>query len=188
MTIADKIRQKLRTNPNANAVELAAKLGTTPQNVYQIRHSLKKKQEQSDQKAVLERSRHTREQNGKPLSSYIIETLEQNKQQGLKVNDDGIRKAVKRAGYVTHSANFLGVVRAKLYELRNSGIISRDENGMYALAAVAQRPATTIATAIPENDQPVDLSVLKELASLSKKHGGIAALRAQLQMLESLQG
>lgn len=176
MSIAEKIRAKLVSNPEISPAALAAKLGTSVQNVYQVRHSFKKKQnaKQTSRDEALNRSKKTREQNSKPLSSYIITALESG-----NLTPQQLVKAVKKAGYVSHSNGFLGVLRAKLYELKRSGIVQSSADG-YSLVGGAKPVPTPVA------DSKMSLSEVAELADFAKKFGGIGGLINSLKVLEDI--
>lgn len=117
---ADYIREELSKDFEAPAQDIADRLRKRgviidPQHVYQVRSDLRKRREVRTQNAL-----QTRQENDKPLAEYIMEVLDSHPD-GL--SDRELATAIKKAGYKSRSADFLDVLRKKLYELTEKGSI-----------------------------------------------------------------
>lgn len=150
----DWIKEELQKGFDAPAQEVADKLRkrgivVDPQHVYQVRSQIRKAKE--DRIAA---ARLTREQNTTTLHQHILNVLEQHPD-GLA--DTLLMKAIVKAGYVTRAADFLDVLRKKLYEMVEKGHIVK--NGLqYKLTAIVALAAVT-AEAAPVND---DYALLRQ--------------------------
>jgi hypothetical protein len=116
----DWIKEELTKDFDAPAQEVAdaiKKKGVTvdPQHVYQVRSQIRK-----EKQARFEAARLTREQNPISLQQHILNALEVHPN-GL--DDRELLKAVVKAGYVSRAADFLDVLRKKLYEMTERGQI-----------------------------------------------------------------
>lgn len=129
----DWIKEELTKDFDAPAQQVAdtlKKKGVTvdAQHVYQVRSQIRRAKEERIQAAIL-----TREQNTTSLHQHVLNALD-TQTDGL--SDRQLEKAIKKAGYVSRAADFLDVLRKKLYEMAEKGVIAK--NGLqYTLAKVA---------------------------------------------------
>jgi len=133
----DWIKEELQKDFDASAQDVADKLrkrGVTvdPQHVYQVRSQIRKAKDDR-----INAARLTREQNKVSLTQLILVILEASPN-GL--SDRELEKAIKKAGYVSRAADFLDVLRKKLYEMTERGQIVK--NGLqYTLVPKAEAKA-----------------------------------------------
>lgn len=178
MTIADKIRKYLTNDINTSAVELAEKLGTTSQHVYQIRHEMKKKQlKEAVRFASQGNSVLTRTQNEKTLATYVLEILKA-KPIGMQIEE--LTEAVLQAGYITNSANFTEVLRQRLYTMINKEEIIKDGN--FYTCPTLRSPEEPVQT-LTEGDDSISVSALLELNAFCLRNGGAKKIKKYLDLL-----
>jgi len=191
---AERIREALDRNPGITAVQLARNLDVSPQQIYQIRHDLKKKQLAS--RAVIEervaRINATRNSNAKPLSQHILDVLIEN---AYGMSDHQLHDAVVKAGYVSSSASFMTVLRAKLYNMVEVGRIFKNgtnythPKAVAPVAVVARHEPAPVAVAPklePENQQLTTLAMLTELSRLCKQAGGLENVQDCLNLIREI--
>jgi hypothetical protein len=150
----DWIKEELQKDFDAPAQDVADKLRKRgivvgPQHVYQVRSQVRKAKDER-----INAARLTREQNTVSLQQHILNCLD-NHPNGLA--DTELQKAIVKAGYVTRAADFLDVLRKKLYEMVEKGHIVK--NGL-------QYKLTAIVAEVAANKPPLPAFVYEDHALL----------------------
>jgi hypothetical protein len=141
-TRSDYIREELERDFNASAVDIAERVKKKghpceAQNVYQMRSTMRMRQRQQVRAIVVASRTRTRDENAKPLGQHILNILTAHPE-GL--SDRDLASAIKKAGYSSRASDFLMIVRQKLYNMVETGHITK--NGLqYKLQGVALEKA-----------------------------------------------
>ena len=146
---AEYVREELAKNFDAPAAEIVANLqgigiNANNQDVYQQRNYLRNRR-----KAIQEKREATKQLNQVPLADYITTILAQ-KPEGIP--DLELLETIKAQGYVTHSDDFLQVLRKKLYTMTENRILAKDGT-QYSLTIKAKGEAKAAEVAVNVDNQ-----------------------------------
>ena len=155
-TNAEYIREELNKNFDAPTDEIVNRLGgiginVTHQHVYAQRSWIRGKK-----KEIQEKRNMTNQLNQVPLADYIT-TILATKPEGL--SDYGLLDAIKAQGYITHSDDFMQVLRKKLYTMTENRILLKDGT-QYSLTIRAKNAKNEAEAAVDAEIAALDVGMI----------------------------
>ena len=164
-TNAEYVREELNKDFDAPAATIVGRLqgigiNITNQDVYAQRNFLRTRR-----KSIQDKRNKKKELNQVPLAEYITALLSQKE----TMSDYELMEAVKQQGYVTHSDDFIAVLRQKLRSMVENRLLAK-EGTQYSLTIRAKAEAEVPAEAKNEES---DYSLLCQAVVTFAKAKGI---------------